>query len=209
MGWLAASYSSKSTNNAGTIQSLEKELWTLRDLKNQPDCIIKTLCTAYPKVPKHKIRHYTLMINDLSCQYKLSWSLIAATIWVESQFDPTLTSPQEAKGLMQLLENTAADQALKMGIKYYADKTVWDDITNLSLGVHYLREAYEKEKDYQKATYYYLAGPQWRKTIIKNSRVRGYIQGYASHVLKEKEKLDMLYLGLSGDMNNRQSFPSN
>ncbi|MFA6549690.1 MAG: transglycosylase SLT domain-containing protein, partial [Candidatus Margulisiibacteriota bacterium] len=129
MGWLVSSYSSKSISKSDTIKLLKQEVVSLRNLNNQPELIYKTLHIAYPNVPEHKMRHYSLMINDYASQFNLSWSLIAATIWIESQFDPTLKSPQNAKGLMQLLENTALDQALKTGIKYYEDKTVWDDIT--------------------------------------------------------------------------------
>lgn len=198
IGRLAAFYSSKSTDKTETIQLLEKEIGFLQETKNRPDLIYKVLHAAYPRVPEQKMRHYALLINDLSGQFNVNWSMIAATIWVESRFDPTLKSPKEAKGLMQLLEKTAAEQALKMGIKYDPDKTVWDDVTNLSLGVRYLGEGYKKEGDYQKTAFYYLAGPHWRKTIRKNHRVREYLHGYASDVLCEEGRLVAMYSEISG-----------
>jgi hypothetical protein len=204
MGWLAASYSSKSTDKTDTIKLLEQEISYLKNSNNQPKLIFKTLQTAYPNVPEHKMRHYAFMIDDMSGQLNLSWSMIAATIWIESGFDPTLKSPKNAKGLMQLLENTALHIALKTGVKYQVDKTVWDDITNLFLGAKYLGEGFEKEKNYQETAYYYLAGPQWRKAI-RNDKIRGYLEKYAANVLGEKEKLDNIYKEISGDIDDDQS----
>ena len=205
-GWLAASYSTKTADQGETRRLRETQTRFPLNSTGRAELISRTLRAAYPGIPEYRVNKYSLVIGDLSGRFNLSWSMIAATIWVESRFDPARKSLKDAKGLMQLLENTAAGQALKTGIKYSEDKTVWDDVTNLSLGARYLLEGYEKEGNFRQTAYYYLAGPRWRKTIVRNSRMRDCLWDYASAVLREKTKLDILYLGISVNDDNRLSF---
>lgn len=193
IGWVETLYSSQILKKNKTIELQKIEIRCLQNSRDHSELIYKSLSTAYPRVPQHKMNQYALTINDLSKRFNLSWSFISAIIRIESNFNPTLTSPKDAKGLMQLLENTAAELAYKNGIKYYPNKTIWDDNTNLLLGVNYISEAHKKEGDYEQTAYCYLGGKAWRKTINKNRKILDCLKTYASSVLEEKEKLDTIY----------------
>ncbi|MGQ9919783.1 MAG: lytic transglycosylase domain-containing protein [Desulfobacca sp.] len=75
------------------------------------------------------------VIQAASRQHKLPPALIKAVIRVESNFDPTATSPKGAQGLMQLMPQTAA--ALQVQDPY-------DLRDNVMAGSRYLRLLLEK-----------------------------------------------------------------
>lgn len=75
------------------------------------------------------------IIQEASRQHKLPPALIKAVIQVESNFNPTATSPKGAQGLMQLMPQTAA--ALQVQDPY-------DLQANVMGGTRYLRQLLEK-----------------------------------------------------------------
>ncbi len=75
------------------------------------------------------------IIQAASRQHNLPPALIKAVIRVESNFDPTATSPKGAQGLMQLMPQTAA--ALQVQDPY-------DLQDNIMAGTRYLRLMLEK-----------------------------------------------------------------
>ena len=87
--------------------------------------------------------YYPLTYGDeiLACAREtgLPASLIAGVIRQESAFDPRATSPVGARGLMQLMPDTAREMARKVGVPYAADR-LYDPRTSVHLGAAYLRE---------------------------------------------------------------------
>ena len=81
--------------------------------------------------------NYQDQIKKYSDKYNVDPLLTAAIVKVESDFDNDAQSHQNAKGLMQLLDETAKHSAEVIGEKYYPEKL--NDIDyNLNLGVgHY------------------------------------------------------------------------
>ena len=75
------------------------------------------------------------LIHEVSQQHNLPPSLIKAVIRVESNFNPTATSPKGAQGLMQLMPGTAGD--LQVVNPYDAQE-------NVSAGTRYLKMLLEK-----------------------------------------------------------------
>ena len=65
-------------------------------------------------------------------------ALVLAVIMAESRFDETAISRAGAQGLMQLMPNTAADIARRMGNTDFAPYHVWDSDTNIRMGMFYL-----------------------------------------------------------------------
>jgi soluble lytic murein transglycosylase-like protein len=65
--------------------------------------------------------------------------LIAGIIRQESAFDPRATSPVGARGLMQLMPDTAREMAHKVGVPYAPDR-LYDPTTSVRLGSTYFRE---------------------------------------------------------------------
>ena len=75
------------------------------------------------------------IIQAASRQHNLPPALIKAVIRVESNFDPTATSPKGAQGLMQLMPQTAADLQVQ---------DPYDLQDNVMAGTRYLRLMLEK-----------------------------------------------------------------
>lgn len=85
--------------------------------------------------------NYQDQINEYSDKYNVDPLLTASIVKVESDFDNDAQSHQGAKGLMQLLDETAKHSAEVIGEDYYPDKL--NDIDyNLKLGVGYYNYLY-------------------------------------------------------------------
>jgi soluble lytic murein transglycosylase-like protein len=74
-----------------------------------------------------KIEH---LVKKLAPQYGLNPELVLAVVAVESNFNPRALSQKNAKGLMQLIPQTAA----RFGVR-----DIWDPEQNLRGGMAYLR----------------------------------------------------------------------
>lgn len=82
------------------------------------------LDAAYPMLP---------LPENLQPQF----SMIHAITRQESQFDQGVASAANARGLMQLLPSTAAEQAAKLGVPFNAAQLTSDPIVNVTLGSAY------------------------------------------------------------------------
>ena len=86
--------------------------------------------------------HYPLMyeasILRISAEYNLSPSLIAAVIMNESSFRPTAESAVGARGLMQVMPDTAEWIAHKLRLEDYRIDQLDDPDTNIRFGCWYL-----------------------------------------------------------------------
>jgi len=72
-----------------------------------------------------------------SAANNLDFEIVKRLVWVESKNDPSAVSPRGAKGLMQLMPDTAFWMADKMGENITLDD-LFDPETNVRLGVAYL-----------------------------------------------------------------------
>ena len=86
--------------------------------------------------------HYPLMyvdsIRKTAAEYNLSPSLIAAVILNESSFRPGAESAVGARGLMQLMPDTAEWIARKLRLDGYSFEQLYDPDTNIRFGCWYL-----------------------------------------------------------------------
>ena len=74
---------------------------------------------------------YDRMIERYSEQFRVDPVLVRAVIQVESSFDPQCVSHRGARGLMQLMPETA---------KQYGVRRIFDPDENIRGGVHYLSD---------------------------------------------------------------------
>lgn len=123
------------------------------------------------------------LVAAAASRYGVDAELITSVIAVESNFDPKAVSPKNARGLMQLLPETAA----RLGVK-----DVFDPKENIDAGTRYLRELLETyHNDLTLALAAYNAGPDrvqqygsvppFRETVSYVRRVkRTYEKGKAS-----------------------------
>ena len=74
---------------------------------------------------------------SLPPELSLSWTLVHAISRQETQFDRAAISGANARGLMQLLPATAAEQAAKLGLPYATSRLTDDPVFNVTLGAAY------------------------------------------------------------------------
>jgi hypothetical protein len=83
-----------------------------------------------PPVPAAKAP-FRELIEAAAARYSVDADLIASVIAAESNFDPNAISRRNARGLMQLLPQTAA----RLGVR-----DIFDPAENIDAGTHYLRD---------------------------------------------------------------------
>jgi soluble lytic murein transglycosylase-like protein len=92
------------------------------------------------------------LVEAAAARYSVDADLITSVIAVESNFDPKAVSRKNARGLMQLLPETAA----QLGVK-----NIDDPQENIEAGTRYLRDLLRKyNNDLVLALAAYNAGPE-------------------------------------------------
>lgn len=85
--------------------------------------------------------------------------LVLAVMHVESRFDNFAVSPVQAMGLMQILPSTGEWLAERKGIAWDGPQTLFDPITNVRIGVAYLRQLTDRYGSLATALSAYNWGP--------------------------------------------------
>ena len=93
---------------------------------------------------------YDPLIEKYAKKFRVDATLIRAVIQVESDFDPMCVSRKGARGLMQLMPETA---------KHYGVTQIHDPDQNIRAGILHLREMLEMFSDLPRALAAYNAGP--------------------------------------------------
>ena len=81
---------------------------------------------------------YRGLIEQYAAEYNLSPAFVAAVIRNESSFRPTVESGDGARGLMQLMPDTAEWIARKLQVGGYAFERMYDPESNIRFGCWYL-----------------------------------------------------------------------
>jgi Rod binding domain-containing protein len=121
-----------------------------------------------------RVQAFHSLIEEASAKHGVDSSLVRAIIASESGGRPDALSPKSAKGLMQLIDSTAA----AMGVQ-----RIWDPAQNISGGVKYLKQQLDRfDGDVTLAAAAYNAGPG---AVSKHGGVPPYreTQQYVRRVL--------------------------
>ena len=103
---------------------------------------------------------YAGFISSAAQQHGVDADLIVSVITAESKFNPKAISRKNARGLMQLLPETAT----RLGVK-----NIFDPQENINAGTKYLRELLDRyDNDLTLAIAAYNAGPQRIDQFKKN-----------------------------------------
>lgn len=116
-----------------------------------------------------------LLIRSAARRYGVDPRLVEAIIAVESDFDPGAISPKGAKGLMQLMPETAIR---------YAVQNPFDPLENIAGGIRYLRDLLRRfPGDLRSVLAAYNAG---ETAVVKHRGVPPYreTRAYVSKVLR-------------------------
>jgi soluble lytic murein transglycosylase-like protein len=92
-------------------------------------------------------------------RHALEPSLVLAVMHVESRFYNFAVSPVGAMGLMQVMPETGAELAERLGVRWVGPQTLFDPTTNVRLGVAYLRELSDRYGSLMTALAAYNWGP--------------------------------------------------
>ena len=112
-----------------------------------------------------EVHRLSVAIAAESSRAKLPIELVLAVIQVESSGDNFAVSPAGAMGLMQLMPATAEGVARRIGLRWVGSATLFDPVSNVRLGVCYLRELIDR---YGRVTTA-LAAYNWGPTRIAES----------------------------------------
>lgn len=85
-------------------------------------------------------REYSEYVNKYAEIYNIDSMWIYAIIKVESNFNENATSNSGAKGLMQLMENTATEMAKKLEIESFESNMLYNPEINIMIGTKYFDE---------------------------------------------------------------------
>jgi hypothetical protein len=121
------------------------------------------------------------VIRNAAQRYNLDADLLHCVIAVESNFDPKAVSPKNARGLMQLLPQTAA---------LFGVKNIFDPEENVNAGSHYLHDLLTKyNNNLTLALAAYNAGPE--RVDQYGHRVPPYLETmkYVQRIAKSYAKL--------------------
>ena len=124
----------------GSVEVAEQDIVAI-----EPEDFFPAPPQATLKVP------YAELIRAAAQKHGVEQELIASVIAVESNFNPRAVSPRLARGLMQLLPETAAR---------FAVPDAFDPEHNIDAGTRYLKELLERyNQDLRLALAAYNAGP--------------------------------------------------
>ena len=81
---------------------------------------------------------YSEYIDSFSEEYDIDPLLVLSVIKAESNFDKNAVSRRDAKGLMQIMDETGKWAAEEIGINYFLPNMLFDAELNIKIGCWYL-----------------------------------------------------------------------
>jgi len=116
-----------------------------------------------------EISQVSVAIAAESNRADLPIELVLAVIQVESSGHNFAVSPVGAMGLMQVMPATAEGVARRIGLRWVGPPTLFDPVSNVQLGIVYLRELIDRYGSVSTA----LAAYNWGPTRIAERLRRG------------------------------------
>jgi len=156
----------------GSVEVLAQDVVTI-----EPEDVFTSV--PAPPQPPAADPLFRNLIADAASRYGVDAELITSVIAAESNFDPKAVSRKNARGLMQLLPETAA----RFGVK-----DVFDPKENIEAGTRYLRELLQMyNSDLTLTLAAYNAGPE---RIQQYGRVPPFTEtvSYVRRVKRNYEK---------------------
>ncbi len=122
--------------------------------------VVKEISKNNSTLDSKSIYEISKTIYEESIKYNFNPLLITAIIKIESNFDPKAVSNSYAYGLCQVRRFIAPELAENIGIKWDgAEKTLFDPIKNIQIGVYYLSMLNRNFNDLKTTIIAYNRGP--------------------------------------------------
>jgi len=110
-------------------------------------------------------------IYEEAVKYSFNPLLVASLVNVESTFKPEAVSNSHAYGLCQVRRFIAPELATNLGIEWDgAEKTLFDPIKNIKIGVYYLSILNKNFNDLKTALIAYNQGPYYVQEQLSNNQ---------------------------------------
>jgi len=110
-------------------------------------------------------------IYEEAIKYNFNPLLITAIMKIESTYNPKAVSDSYAYGLCQVRRFIAPELAKNIGIKWDgAEKTLFDPIKNIQIGVYYLSMLNRDFNDLKTAVIAYNQGPYAVQELLTNNQ---------------------------------------
>ena len=128
------------------------------------------LTNFYEDFKKHQypLPYYDIVLK-YSDEFDIPIELIYAIMHTESSFDAKAVSHANAKGLMQLTDDTL-DWITRYHLKIEGEKDIFDPEINIMVGTYYLRYAYNRYGNWDTVYASYNAGIGRVDSWLKDSR---------------------------------------
>jgi soluble lytic murein transglycosylase-like protein len=131
------------------ISEIQSRIGSLNSFAQPPQAASQT-GADFQSLVDNGLKDISGIIERKAQKFAMDSDLIRSIIQVESNGNPTAVSPKGAKGLMQLMPQTAEE----LGVR-----DVFNEEENVEGGVKYLKGLLEKYKDLPTALAAYNAGP--------------------------------------------------
>ncbi len=138
-----------------------------------------TFAPVPPQIVVAATAPFREIVKAAAARYNVDADLITSVIAAESNFDPKAVSKRNARGLMQLLPETAAQ---------FGVQNIFDPAENIDAGTHFLRDLLQRyNNDLVLALAAYNAGPE---RVQQFGRVPPYAEttSYVRRVKRAYEK---------------------
>ncbi len=174
--------------------------------------LLLAVCCLYFTVGEGKTRvmkkiypiKYQEYVEKFSEEYGLDKNLVYAIIKVESNFDETAVSVADAKGLMQLMDNTAEGCNKEEDFGYTIPNDLFDPECNIRIGCYYISKLIDHYGNARLAVTAYNGGTgnvqKWLKDETLSDGLGGLkkipykeTERYVKKVFKTFEKYNTLY----------------
>jgi hypothetical protein len=173
------------------LAKMENDLDSLKTIQKDKQIIKQTMMIEYPQLSEFEGDAYAELFYSFCYErYKVSWTIPAAIIGIESGWNPTLISAKKCRGLGQLSSAAANEGCSKYGISYSEGYTEWNDVLNLALSLDYYCKKDTARGD-SFAIRAYVGGDTWPAAVPEGDRDK-YIKSYAKDVAEKEAKISKI-----------------
>lgn len=149
------------------------------------------------------IKPYNDIVKEISKKYEVEENMIYAMIKIESKFNQDVVSKAQAKGLMQIMDNTAIEMGERIGMVNFEPSMLYKPDVNIEIGTKYFKTLLDKYDDVKLALIAYNAGQgnldKWIKEGIVTDEESYYnlpyneTTAYWQKVLREYNVYNAIY----------------